>query len=163
MEGKGVVEGGGAHLGSSLPMSVHIRGQLSSSHVCLSSLMRICFHSQVVVFIRARSSSLVCVRFHLQAVTFVWGVAFVRGWSCSFLSICICSWAVVTLATCGGGGGCSSWPGGGCSLWPGGGCSSWPGGGCSLWPGGGCSLWPFMVELRGGGVGWLVVINEDDE
>ena len=60
----------------------------------------------------------------------------------------------MTLARCGGGG---LLAGGG------GGCSSWPGGGCSSWPGGGCSSWPFMVELRGGGVGWLVVINEDDQ
>ena len=30
MEGEGVVEGGGAHLGSSLPMSVHVRGRSSS-------------------------------------------------------------------------------------------------------------------------------------
>ena len=53
----------------------------------------------------------------------------------SFLSVCICSWAVLTLTRCGGGGGPLVGGGGGCSL----------------------------SQLRGGGVGWLVVVNEDDE
>ena len=119
------------------------------------------------IFVRRRSSLFVHVRLHSCAFIFIrrlshsfmgggirsWAVAFVRGWSRSFLSVHVCSWAVVTLARYGGGRPLAS----------GGGCSSWPGGGCSSWPGGGCSSWPFMVELRGGGVGWLVVVNRDDE
>ena len=163
MEGEGVVEGGGAHLGSSLPMSVHVHGRSSS-------FVRVRLRSCAFVFVCGWSSSFMCVR--LCSCTFVfvrrlshlfvgggirsWVVAFVRGRSHLFVGgrVRVCSWAVVTLARCGGGGPLA---GGG------GGCSSWPGGGCASWPGGGCSLWPFLVELRGGGVGWLVVANEDDE
>ena len=112
MEGEGVVEGGGAHLGSSLPVSVHIRGRSSS-------FVRVRLHSCVFVFVRGRSSSFVRVCLRSCAFVFVrglshsfvgeggirsWAVAFVRGWSRSFLSIRVCSWAVVMLARCGGGG-----------------------------------------------------------
>ena len=160
MEGEGVVEGGGAHLGSSLPVSIHVHGQTSLFvHIHLHSCMFVflCRRSSLFMGVRLRSCMFVFV--HRLSHSFVgggicsWAVAFVRGWWRSFLSLCICSWAVVTLARCGGGGPLAS----------GGGCSSWPGGGCSSWPGGGCSSWPFMVELRGGGVGWLVVVNGDDE
>ena len=80
---------------------------------------------------RLRSCTFICAR--ARSLSFAGGrirslgVAFILGWSRSFLSVRICSWAVVTLTRCGGGG---PLVGGG------GGCSSW--------------------QLRGGGVGWLV-------
>ena len=55
-----------------------------------------------------------------------------------FLSVRVCSWVVRTLTRCGGGGG---------------------GGGPLMGGGDGCSSW----QLCGGGVRWLVVINEDNE
>ena len=135
MEGEGVVEGGGAHLGSSLPVSVHICGR---SSVHSSSLMRVRFRSRGVAFVCGGGHSFVGGRVRS------WVVAFVLERSGLFVGGCDIGevwwwWAV----------GRWSW--------------SWPGGGCSSWPGGGCSSWPFMVELHGGGVGWLVVVNEDDE
>ena len=61
-----MVEGGGAHLGSSLPMSIHVRA-LSSS------LVHVCFRSQAVAFVHGG---------WLHSCTF----AFIRGQSCLFLS-----------------------------------------------------------------------------
>ena len=83
----------------------------------------------------------------------LWAVAFIRGgWplfvsgrvcvhvcsggSGSFLSGCVCLWVVLMLTRCGGGGG-----------------------GPLVGGGGGCSSW----QLHGGGVRWLVVVNEDDK
>ena len=102
------MEGEGAHLGSSLPMSIHVRAR-SSLFVC----GHLC--SCMFIFIRARS---IC--FHLPAVAFIcgqwhlfmgvhihsWVVVFVHGWSHSFMGGCVRvhSWAVMPLARCGGGG-----------------------------------------------------------
>ena len=97
------------------------------------------------VHVRGQSSSFVRIHFHLQAVAFVRGgwpsfmggqvrVRVRLGGSGSFLSVHVCSWAVLTLTRCGGGG---PLVGGG------GGYSSW--------------------QLCGGGVGWLVVVNEDNK
>ena len=85
-------------------------------------IARVRSHSWAVVFVRARSSALVRVRFRSRAVAFVRGgwPSFVGGRvrsggsrsflsglerSGSFLSVRVCSWAVLTLTRCGGGGG----------------------------------------------------------
>ena len=74
--------------------------------------MHICFHSWAVAFVCRGGICLwavafVCGQLHL----FLSGLEQLR----SFLSIHICSWAVVTLARCGGGGPLAG-GGGGCSL-----------------------------------------------
>ena len=122
-----MVEGGGSHLGL-------------SSRYCPCPFTFVGSHRHLCAFISARARLSSFVGGHIHS----WGVAFVHGWSGlflsgleqsrSFLSVCICSWAVVMLMRCGGGG-------------------------PSVGGGGGCSSW----QLRGGGVGWLVVVNEDDE
>ena len=81
MEGEGVVEGGGAHLGSSLPVSVHVCGWSSS-------FVRICPRLCAFVFVCGQLSSFVCVR--LRSCAFV----FVRRLSHSFVGGGIHLWAV---------------------------------------------------------------------
>ena len=112
-----------------------------------------CLHLFMFVGSRLRSCAFVCTCAHSFSFAgggiHSWAVrltyAFVHGRSGSFLSglerlhsflsVHVCSWVVMMLTRCGGGGPLVGGGGGGCSLW----------------------------QLRGGGVGWLVVVNEGDE
>ena len=71
-----MMEGEGAHLGSSLPVSVHVRAQLSSF---------MCVHLHSCVFC---SFSFARSRFRS------WAVAFIRGHSHSFVGDHVCLWVV---------------------------------------------------------------------
>ena len=114
-----MVVGGGSHLGSS---SRHCPCPFTLWAVifvcaCSSALMHVCFHSRAVTFIHGGD-------LHLWAVAFAF--MFVHGQLGSllsglerlgsFLGIRVCSWAVLTLMRCGGGGPLVG-GGGGCSLW----------------------------------------------
>ena len=70
------MEGEGAHLGSSLPMSVHVHARLSSF---------VCVHLRSCVF---HSFSFASSRFRS------WAVAFIHGHSHSFVGGRVCSWVV---------------------------------------------------------------------
>ena len=110
MEGGGAMEGGRAHLGLSLPMSVHI-------HARSSSFVLVCFHLWAVAFI--------CGQWHLFVGSGIclYAFTFICGWSCLFMGAVMLVhgqahsffWAVMPLAMCGGGllvgggGGWSSW------------------------------------------------------
>ena len=138
-----MVEGGGAHLGSSLPVSVHVRGQSSS-------FVRVRRRSYAFVVARARSSSLVRVRFRSRVVAFVGGgwlrscaFAFVRGRSRSFLGGLERSRSFLSVRVVFVGGRDVG------EVW-------W------WWAVGGWRWWLLLVAVHGVVV-WLVVVNEDDE
>ena len=130
------MEGGGAHLGSSLPVSAFIhRRSFSCAGGRLHS--RAPFSFAGVIFIRGPSPSLVGGRLRLRS----WVFAFVRGQSPAFVGGRAVG-VVMPFVWCGGGVlvGC----GGGGKLVCGGGelvgCGSRP-----LVCGGRGSLWPFIV------------------
>ena len=102
-------DGGGAHLGSLLPMSIFVCRQ---SFLCAGG----CLHSQalfsfacshlcswVVVFIRVCAPSPLFVGRHLC----LWVFAFVHGCSCSLVGDHLCLWVVMPFVWCCGGHSCS--------------------------------------------------------
>ena len=116
------MEGGGAHLGSSLPMSVFHRRRLFS---CAGGRLRsrVPFSFAGVVFVRRglfsfaggrlRSWVVVFVRVRGPSPLFVgrhhcpWAVAFVHGRSCSLVGDRLRSWAVMRFVWCCGRRSCS--------------------------------------------------------
>ena len=79
----------------------------------------VCSCSWVVVSVHACSPSIVHIHLHLCPFVYLFmGVALICGQLCSFLSVCIHLWAVITLARCGGGGLLVGGGGGDCYSWP---------------------------------------------
>ena len=116
------MEGGGAHLGSSLPVSIFHGRRLFS---CAGGRLRLQapFSFAGIVFVRGGSFSFVEGRLHSWAVIFIcvrgpspsfvgrhrcpWAVAFVHGHSCLLVGDRLRSWAVMAFVWCGGGCSCS--------------------------------------------------------
>ena len=117
VKGKGVVWNDGERGGN----GGWSEGELTWAHHCLCPFTFVYGHLClcVIVFVHAHLFSFAGGHIHLWEVAFIcgWSLSFLSGLEllCLFLTIRVCSWVVMKLTRCGGGGLLVG--GGGCFLW----------------------------------------------